>query len=151
MAAWILPLISGVTSIVGGGIRGFFGLKESQTQLVADTIRELGSANSSAAVKEQAIAQIVAAEASSGYWLAAVWRPMVMTMFAGLIMAYFFGYTTENLAKPLPVGTALAELFDLLKIGLMGYIPARTIEKVADKFATTRNLQLLTEYFTKSK
>jgi len=151
MVAWIVPLISGVTGIVGGAVKGFFGIKERQAEVISDAIRAIGEANTSAGTREQAIAQIIAAEAQSGYWLASAWRPLTMVIFAGLVVAYFFGYTTENLTQPFPENTALAEVFGLLKVGLIGYIPARTVEKVVDKFATTRNLQLLTEFLTKSK
>jgi len=151
MVAWVIPLISGVTGIIGGAVKGFFGIKEQQAQIISESIRAIGDANTSAGTREQAIAQIVASEAGSGYWLAAAWRPLVMTVFAGLVVAYFFGYTTANLTQPFPENTALAEVFGLLKVGLIGYIPARTVEKVVDKFATTRNLQLLTEFLTKSK
>lgn len=151
MVAWVIPLISGVTGIIGGAVKGFFGIKEQQGQIISEAIRAIGDANMSAGTREQAIAQIIAAEANSGYWLAAAWRPLTMVIFAGLVVAYFFGYTTPNLTVAFPENTALAEVFGLLKVGLVGYIPARTVEKVVDKFATTRNLQILTEFLTSKK
>lgn len=151
MAGWILPLITSAGDLIGSGVKGFFGIKEKQQESLNNVITALGEANSSAASREQAIAQIIAAEAQSGYWLAAVWRPLTMVIFVGLIVAYFFGYTTPNLSQPFPENTALAEVFELVKLGLVGYIPARTVEKIAGKFATTRNLQLLTDYFAKKR
>lgn len=151
MISLIGTALSGIFSLVGSGVQGFFGMKAKESDLVNNTIKAFADSNTSAAAREQAIAQIVAQEAQSQYWLAAIWRPLVMIVFAGLIVSYFFGYTTPNLLSQFPPESAIAKLFDLLQTGLMGYIPARTVEKIATSFATTRNLRLLTEYLINNK
>ena len=143
-----LTALSGVLGLIGSGITGFFGVKQSQTDLMNTGIKALSDSNTSAANKEQAIATIISSEVSSGYWLAAVWRPLIMLCLSFAVGAYFFGYTTPNLLIDMPDNAMITRLFDLLQIGLCGYIPARTIEKVV----STLNVgKLLKEYLIKGK
>ncbi len=129
----MLSLVTGLLGVVGSGIKGFFGVKESQLQTINTAIEAVSQSNSSAAEKEAAIASVISAEVQSGYWLSAAWRPLVMCTFAGLVVAYFFGYSTPNLMQPIPEGAMISELFELVKIGLMGYMPLRTVEKIASQ------------------
>lgn len=124
-------IIGGAFGLISEGVKGFFGVKQRQADLVDSGIRALSDANNSAASREQAIATVLSSEMSSGYWLAAVWRPLIMVMIAGLVGAYFFGYTAPNLLLPMPENSMIAELFNILKIGIMGYMPLRTVEKIA--------------------
>jgi hypothetical protein len=123
-------------------------MKNNQIDTLRTGVQILGDANSSAAQREQAIAQIISSEATSGYWLSAVWRPLVMVIFTGLILAYFFGYTTPNLLAPMPDNSIIKQIFDLLQIGLTGYIPARTIEKVVQSINVS---SLLKAYLSKAR
>lgn len=73
---------------------------------------------------------IITAEAKSEHWLTANWRPMLMTIF-GLIVAnnyiiypylqWMFG---DGVMLELP-----PQMWDLLKIGVGGYIVGRSAEK----------------------
>lgn len=130
-------IIGGVTSIVGS----FFGLKGKQAEQVTSAINAVEKANSSASSKEKAIATIVQSEARSGYWLAAVWRPMLMTVLSGIVVAYAFGFTTPNMMTEMPEHSMISQLFELLKIGIMGYIPARTIEKIVSKVSINKLIE----------
>lgn len=123
-------MIGGILTVIGSAIGGFFKMRESQASIVETSIRTLGDANASAAQREQAIAQVITAEAG-GSKLAANWRPMVMIIFVGLILLYFFGYAPDNLLEPIPESSALGQIFELVTIGLMGYMPLRTVEKIA--------------------
>jgi hypothetical protein len=124
-------IISGAFGLVSEGVKGFFGVKQRQADLFDHGIQAFSDANNSAASREQAIATVLSSEMSSGYWLAAVWRPLIMVVIAGLVTAYFFGYTTPNLLMPMPENSLIGELFEILKIGIMGYMPLRSIEKIA--------------------
>lgn len=129
----MISLITAGISLLGSGIKGFFGVKEKQAELIKESINTLNEVNASNAEREKAITAIITKEATSGYWLAAVWRPLLMCVFAGLIISYWFGYAPENLLKPLPENSGVAHIFELVKIGIMGYIPARTVEKIANQ------------------
>lgn len=113
---------------LGTAISGFFGFKQNQADALKGALSVLGEVNSSNAQREQAIATIIAAETTSGYWLAAVWRPLLMIVFAGILVSYWFGYGPPNINGPMP--PVLSEIFDLLKIGVGGYIGGRTLEKI---------------------
>lgn len=75
-------------------------------------------------------ADIVKTEAASNHWLAANWRPILMLVFGGLIVARWFGWAAPNLAP----GEYL-ELWGIVKLGLGGYVIGRSAEKVVPSIA----------------
>jgi hypothetical protein len=68
---------------------------------------------------------IIVAEAKGESWLQRNWRPMTMLFFTGLIGAYWMGFAAPNL----PV-EAINGLFDVVYIGLGGYVIGRSAEKI---------------------
>lgn len=72
-------------------------------------------------VSEQA--KTVRAEAE-GKGLKAVWRPVVMLTFAGLVVAHWLGYTAEGLSE-----AEVLALLGIVKVGLAGYVIGRSAEK----------------------
>lgn len=83
-------------------------------------------------VKEQlAAAGIVQAEAQSANWLTAAWRPITMLIFVGLICARVFGYTSAHVSD-----TEYMQLWDLVKLGLGGYVIGRSAEKMVPGVVT---------------
>ncbi len=74
--------------------------------------------------------QVVVAEAKSEHWLTASWRPILMLTFTAvvannLILAPYIGLMFGvNAALPMP-----AEVWELLQLGIGGYLAGRTIEK----------------------
>lgn len=142
-----LSAVSSVVSAAGGMVSSFFGMKNKQLDVATDALKVLQSANTSAEQREQAIASVVMAESSSDYWLAAVWRPLLMLSLAILVAMYIFGHVPENAMIPMPEHSPLREIFDLLKIGIMGYMPLRTLDRAIDAFARSNILkQLLSTY-----
>lgn len=113
------------------GIKGFFGFKENQAKALQGALDAVNNITASEAAKDQAVATIITAEATSGYWLAAVWRPLLMVFFACLIAARWFGYMPPNMSE-----AELLEVYGLLKLGIGGYIGSRGLEKIVG------NLQL---------
>ena len=73
--------------------------------------------------KEQA--SIIREEVASGGWLARSWRPLTMLIFVALIVLHWLGATDHNISE-----SEALEVFGLIKIGLGGYVVARTTEKV---------------------
>ena len=128
MAFPILGIVTTVFGAIGGAIKGIFGFKKEQAKVLTTAIEVLSTTSASNAEREQAIAKIISSEANSGYWLAAVWRPIMMVTFGALIVSFWFGYMPPNLNETM--SPVLAELFTIIKIGIAGYIPARTIEKI---------------------
>jgi len=64
----------------------------------------------------------VKAEIASKHWLAANWRPISMLTFLFLVVCDSFNWLPNRLAP---------DMWDLLKIGMGGYVGGRTVEKVA--------------------
>ncbi len=74
----------------------------------------------------QSQTQIITAEAKSESWLTRNWRPITMLTFVSLIVADWLGFTAPNLTPELK-----GKLFDIIQIGLGGYVIGRSVEKVA--------------------
>ena len=68
---------------------------------------------------------IITTEAQ-GNWLQRSWRPLTMVWFSILLGMYWFGMAPDYLIDN--PGT-VDQLFDLLKIGIGGYIVGRSAEK----------------------
>lgn len=71
-------------------------------------------------------AEIVRTEAASENWLASSWRPLLMLVFGGLIVARWFGWAAPDLAE-----AEYLKLWDIVQLGLGGYVIGRSVEKVA--------------------
>ena len=77
-----------------------------------------------------AAAGVIQTEAASSHWLAANWRPLVMLTFAALIVARWFGWAAPNLEP-----AEYIKLWDIVQLGLGGYVIGRSVEKVAPSIA----------------
>jgi len=75
--------------------------------------------------------RVIVAEAQSEHWLVAAWRPITMLTFVVIIAnnyilaPYLDAMFGSSLQLPLP-----PDLWDLLKIGLGGYVAGRSGEKM---------------------
>ena len=74
--------------------------------------------------------QIIQTEARSESWLTRTWRPLVMLTFTVLIVADWLGYTAPNLSPELKL-----KLFDIIHLGLGGYVIGRSFEKTLPRLA----------------
>jgi hypothetical protein len=73
----------------------------------------------------EARSSIIEAEAKGDGMLQRNWRPATMLIFVGLTVAYWFGYTPEGLSEE-----RLQDVFELIKLGLGGYVIGRSAEKI---------------------
>ena len=83
-----------------------------------------------AQMMEKAAADVVLAEAASQHWLAANWRPITMLTFVALIVARWFGWAAPNLAE-----AEYLALWEIVQLGLGGYVIGRSVEKVVPAIA----------------
>ncbi len=74
---------------------------------------------------ERAAAEVVRAEAQGQSWLQRTWRPITMLVFVGLIVARWLGFSAPNLGE-----AEVLKLWDIVEIGLGGYVIGRSAEKV---------------------
>ena len=93
-------------------------IKQSiQQQLLSGQLKEL-----------EAQAAIIVAESKGGI-LQRNWRPLLMIIFAGLIVAHWFGYTAPNIPE-----SVQNSLLNIVLVGMGGYIVGRSSEKIMDKY-----------------
>jgi hypothetical protein len=78
-------------------------------------------------------ADIVKTEAAGGF-LASSWRPITMLIFVGLITARWFGLAAPNLQE-----AEYLKLWDIVQLGLGGYVIGRSVEKVVPSIADALN------------
>ena len=76
----------------------------------------------------EAQAKIVLAEAQ-GSWLQRNWRPLLMGIFAGLVVAHWFGFTASNIPE-----SVQNSLLNIVMVGVGGYVMGRSAEKVVSKW-----------------
>lgn len=82
---------------------------------------------------EKAAAGIINTEAASKHWLAANWRPLTMIVFVGLITARWLGYSADGMTE-----AEYVAVYDLVKIGLGGYVIGRSAEKIVPRVMANR-------------
>ena len=75
--------------------------------------------------------EIIKQEAASESWLASSWRPITMLVFTGLIVARWFGWAAPNLSE-----AEYLKLWDIVQLGLGGYVVGRSAEKILPTVAT---------------
>jgi hypothetical protein len=74
---------------------------------------------------------IIKTEAASEHWLAANWRPILMLTFGALIVARWFGWAAPNLSE-----AEYIKLWDIVQLGLGGYVMGRSAEKIVPAIAS---------------
>lgn len=74
---------------------------------------------------EKAAADVVKTEAQGQSWLQRTWRPITMLTFVALIVARWLGWSAPNLSE-----AEALKLWDIVEIGLGGYVIGRSAEKV---------------------
>lgn len=75
--------------------------------------------------------EIVKAEASSEHWLAASWRPILMLTFGALIVARWLGWSAPGISE-----AEVLKLWNIVELGLGGYVIGRSAEKIVPAVAT---------------
>lgn len=110
-----------------GGIVGRLSVSSKEKQKIQEEIQALVYRYKSELVREQSAA---VGEEARGNWLQRSWRPVVMLAFVVII---FSGMFTESAL--LSDGS---RLWDMLEIGLGGYVIGRGGEQVADRLLSRK-------------
>ena len=96
---------------------------KAQQDMVMALLAQQASLNAAAG-------DIIKAEAQSEHWLAACWRPILMLTFGGLIVARWLGWSAPGISE-----AEVLKLWDIVQLGLGGYVIGRSMEKVAPQIA----------------
>lgn len=133
-------LLSGGIGSILAGIKGIIGefvtdpqAKLAATQKMAELeveFKEKQIEAETAFVTQQA--QVIIAEAKSDSWIARNWRPLTMLTFVSIVVWNYIVIGTigafTHTISPIPIPP---DMWNLLQLGIGGYIGARTAEKIA--------------------
>lgn len=82
----------------------------------------------------EAAANVLMAEIRGESWLQRSWRPITMLTFLVCVVGYWFGFTPDTIPE-----SAVMSMFDLLQIGIGGYIISRSAEKIIHDLPKKQN------------
>lgn len=75
---------------------------------------------------------VIVAEAQSDHWIVSAWRPITMLVFVAIVANNYLLYPYLSLFwTTAPLLELPPDLWDLIKIGLGGYVVGRSAEKVS--------------------
>jgi len=121
-----IPVIGGMVNRILDIVEKFVPDKDLQTKISAEISMAALTMDHSEWIKViEGQTDIIKAEANASSWLTRSWRPMVMMVFTGLVVSHWVGYSPPNMTE-----ATLNRVFDLIQLGLGGYIVGRSAEKV---------------------
>lgn len=123
-----MPVIAALFGAVGSFVTGFFNFKGDQATTVQDTLKFLGDVNTNDAQAQVAAADALSQILTNGSFLEKNWRPVFMLICMMIIVCSFFGLVPTHLNDP--ISPTMDKIWTMIQIGLVGYIPARTLEKI---------------------
>ena len=123
----IAALLPALVPILGRALGNLIPDPAVKAQAEAEIAKQLLA---SSAELERAAGDIVLAEAKSEHFLAACWRPILMLTFGGLIVARWLGYSAPGISE-----AEVLKLWDIVQLGLGGYVIGRSAEKIAPQIA----------------
>jgi len=120
MLPLLIPAISGI-------INKLIPDKEAAAQAQI----KLMELSQSGELKElEAAMTVISAEAKSDHWIVAAWRPITMLTFVAIIANNYMIYPYLSLFwRDAPILDLPPDMWQLLKIGLGGYVVGRSVEK----------------------
>ena len=115
-----------------GGI--FTSLREALTgEKIKDPLEVLKQINTLETAYLKSASDVIVAEAKSKYELAAIWRPITMLVLVFIIANNYIiaPYAMALFSAEIPTLVLTPEIWEIVKLGLGGYIIGRSAEKVA--------------------
>jgi len=120
----IRPLIQPVSDIVDQAVVDKDERERLKYQIELAMVRQAGAV-------EQAARDVLVAEIKGDSWLQRSWRPICMLTFLIMLVSYWFGLTPDVVNEN---ETALEACFNLLSLGLGGYVLTRGGEKIMREY-----------------
>ena len=116
-----MKLLSSLVSEIGSVVNNLSVSSQEKKQIEADLIAAI-TRQEEALSRSQAT--IIEAEAR-GNWLQRSWRPVIMLVFATIVLTGTF--------CELPILSDTSRFWDLLEIGIGGYVIGRSAEKITGR------------------
>ena len=111
------PVLSGIFSVIDKAVED-----KDQAQAIKSRLQEMVLTGQMREIEEAAAN--IRAEAMGDSWLQRSWRPLTMLTFVSLIVAKWLGFTAPGVTEAVELA-----LFEIIKIGLGGYVVGRSVEK----------------------
>lgn len=137
-----MPVIfSALFGFLGSAVSGLFSFKGDQAQTVQSALELLKSVNDVDGQSTTAAAQALGAILTQGSFLEKNWRPVFMVVCMIIIVCAFFGFVPPHLNDQL--SPMMEKIWTMLEIGIGGYLPLRTFEKVMTQINISSILKTL--------
>ena len=120
----MIPIVSSIAGLLSTIFKGVFGFKKDQADTVQTALKTFNAVTNSEQAYFAASAASIASVYEKGSFLEKNWRPSLMWVCIGLIIARWFGYSPPGLTPE-----EITHLYTFIYIGLGGYIPLRSIDK----------------------
>jgi hypothetical protein len=128
----MLQLIPILTPILGDVIKSVFPNQADQARIESEV--KLALINHTGSL-EDIRGKIVVAEANSEHWLVSTWRPILMLVIVAIIAMNYLFFPLLAIVTGIPYELTLpTEMWNLLQIGVGGYIVGRSGEKMVNKW-----------------
>jgi len=125
--------IAGVSNLVSK----FVESPDKANELEAEIKKQLLSIEQEVVKAQSAV---IVAEASSKSWMASSWRPICMLTFVAIIANNYILFPYIQLFGGQAIELSIPDhMWDLLKLGIGGYIAGRSGEKIVESYAKNRN------------
>ncbi|MEK7244958.1 MAG: 3TM-type holin [Pseudomonadota bacterium] len=111
------PVIAGIFSVIDKAIED-----KDQAAAIKVKLQEMVLTGQMREIEEAAAN--IRAEATGDSWLQRSWRPLTMLTFVSLIVAKWLGFTAPGVTEAVELA-----LFEIIKVGLGGYVIGRSVEK----------------------
>lgn len=130
----IIPMLTGA---VGRAVDNLIPDKAKAAELQASITSELIKSGN---VELQGAVDIIRAEAQGESWLQRNWRPILMLTIVAIIANNYLikPYITALFGVELPTLDLPTRLWDLMTLGVGGYVTGRSLEKVAETWGKSR-------------
>lgn len=121
-------ILSAIAALGAPLLKGLFGVIDKAVEDKDEAARikaKLQEMVLSGQMKEiEEAASIIRAEANGDSFLQRSWRPITMLIFVGLVVTRWLGFAVDGMSE-----AEYLSVYELIKLGLGGYVVGRSVEK----------------------
>lgn len=123
----ITQLFSSIFGVVGDVVKRLFPDPADQMRVQSEIMTAMMERE---AEFRRIAGSIIESEVKGASWLQRNWRPLLMLTFATLIVMRWLGYSAPGLSE-----AEAMKLWDIIELGLGGYVIGRSAEKIVQTAA----------------